>query len=108
MVTHTRAPLRTDRLRALNVPRPVTVQISTEGMPVAVGEPADQRTQRTGSATLPAPTHRVDTVLESWRIDDEWWREPIARRYVEVILEGGTHVVLFEDLITGTWFAQTP
>ena len=23
-------------------------------------------------------------------------------------LEGGTHLVLFEDLITGAWFAQTP
>jgi hypothetical protein len=47
-------------------------------------------------------------VLETWRIDDEWWRKPIARRYVEVVLEDGAHVVLFEDLVTGAWFAQQP
>ncbi len=50
----------------------------------------------------------VETIGEVWRIDDEWWRLPIVRRYVEVILEGGGRVVLFEDIITGEWFAQMP
>ncbi len=50
---------------------------------------------------------RVETVGECWRIDDEWWRDPIARRYVEVILEGGRHVMLYEDLFTGEWFLQS-
>ncbi len=45
---------------------------------------------------------------ENWRMDDEWWRQPIVRRYVEVVLEGGGRVVLFEDLITGEWFVQMP
>jgi hypothetical protein len=48
----------------------------------------------------------VEAVLESWRIDDEWWRDPIARRYVEVVLEGGAHVVLYQDLTTRAWFMQ--
>jgi len=43
-----------------------------------------------------------------WRIDDEWWRQPIVRRYVEVILEGGGRVVLFEDPTTGEWWMQKP
>jgi len=47
-------------------------------------------------------------VLEVWRIDDEWWRRPIARRYFEALLQGGRRVVLFEDLATGEWFEQTP
>jgi hypothetical protein len=50
----------------------------------------------------------VETVLEMWRIDDEWWRRLISRRYFAVILEGGTRAVLFEDLVTGEWFMQTP
>jgi hypothetical protein len=50
----------------------------------------------------------VETILEIWLVDDEWWREPIARRYVEVILEGGKHVVLYEDLATSGWFMQMP
>jgi hypothetical protein len=50
----------------------------------------------------------IEEVLEIWRIDDEWWREPILRRYVEVVLEGGAHLVLFEDLRHSAWFAQMP
>lgn len=56
----------------------------------------------------PPGRRRVDAVVEEWRIDDEWWRTPIHRRYVEVVLEGGAHVVLFEDLVSGEWFMQRP
>lgn len=94
MVTPARTSVRVDRLRALNVPRTVTVETSADGLPVTIGAAADAQ--------------QVDTVLEVWRIDDEWWREPIARRYADVVLAGGRHVVLFEDLQTGTWFAQLP
>jgi hypothetical protein len=50
----------------------------------------------------------IESVLESWRIDDEWWRQPIARCYHAVLLDGGKRVVLFEDIVTGEWFAQMP
>ena len=90
MVAHSRASLRTDRLRALNVPRAVQVAVDDRGLPTMVDDNA------------------VEEVLETWRIDDEWWREPIARRYADVVLAGGRHVVLFEDLQTGAWFAQLP
>jgi hypothetical protein len=82
--------MRADRLRALNVPQSVTVQLDGEGIPRRVGD---------------AP---VEVVLESWRIDDEWWRLPIVRRYVEVVLEGGGRLVLFEDIKSKQWFAQKP
>ncbi len=94
MLTHSRTPLRADRLRALNVPQPVDVQVDADGRPVAVAERQRDR--------------RVETILETWRIDDEWWRRAIVRRYVEVVLEGGAHVVLYQDLVTGGWFAQRP
>ncbi|MDH5198167.1 MAG: hypothetical protein OEY20_13070, partial [Gemmatimonadota bacterium] len=51
---------------------------------------------------------RVEEVVEVWVVEDEWWRAPIHRRYVEVVLEGGAHVVLFEDLTSGEWFMQQP
>jgi hypothetical protein len=51
---------------------------------------------------------RVEDVGEVWRIDDEWWRQPISRLYVEVVLEGGGRVVLFEDLVIGEWWMQKP
>ncbi len=82
--------MRRDRLRALNVPRPVIVTLDADGIPRTVDD-----------AT-------VAVALEMWRIDDEWWRSPIMRRYVEVVLEGGGRLVLFEDMATKEWFAQKP
>jgi hypothetical protein len=55
-----------------------------------------------------AASGKVEAILESWRIDDEWWRQTISRNYMEVMLEGGKRMVLFQDLITGQWFAQMP
>jgi hypothetical protein len=55
------------------------------------------------------PTPRaIATLVEEWRLDDEWWRDPVARRYVEVVLCNGKHLVLFEDLLDGAWYVQTP
>jgi hypothetical protein len=61
-----------------------------------------------GGGTAEALRRRVEAIVEEWRIDDEWWRTPIHRRYVEVVLEGGAHVVLFEDLVSCEWFMQRP
>jgi hypothetical protein len=102
------------QLQPLNVPRPVAVTLDINGHPLMVFD---------NPSHLPiAPSHRgeevqemgeesekcrlVEAVLEIWQIDDEWWREPISRRYVEVLLEGGRHVVLYEDLLTSNWFMQ--
>ena len=41
-----------------------------------------------------------------WRIDDEWWRERISRRYFRVTLAGGVIRVLYQDLVTGAWYEQ--
>lgn len=49
---------------------------------------------------------RVEQVVESWRIDDEWWRAPISRRYHRVILAGGRPMTLFQDLVEGKWYRQ--
>lgn len=93
MVTPARTPLRADRLRALNVPEPVRVEVDAAGRPAAIGR---------GASIAQA----VEAVLEVWRVDDEWWRQPISRLYHDVVLESGGHLVLFEDLVTGDWFAQ--
>jgi hypothetical protein len=123
MVAHSRAPVRPDRLRALNLPSAVAVELDERGLPTAVVDNADDRGaegQRGRSSsgrvagTYNDPSIRrsaerkVEEICEVWRVDDEWWRTPIARRYVEVVLEGGSHVVLFEDLVSNTWFLQMP
>ena len=67
-----------------------------------------QRATLKDSLSVAGNGKRVESQGENWRMDDEWWRQPIVRRYVEVVLEGGGRVVLFEDLITGEWWMQKP
>src|SRR6266513_1014251 len=77
----------TDRLRALNVPQRVQVELDEQRRPrVVMREPGNVK--------------RVESLGENWRMDDEWWRQPIVRRYVEVVLEGGGRVVLFVFFLT--------
>jgi hypothetical protein len=87
----------TDRLRSLNVPQRVEVELN------AAWQPGVIRTHRN-----PHDGRRVEAIGDVWRIDDEWWRVPIHRRYVEVIFEGGKRVVLFEDLVAKEWWMQQP
>jgi len=87
---------KTDRLRTLNSPKRVEVELDASGLPIGM---------RDAGCEL---RRSVEAVGEVWRIDDEWWRMPIRRRYVEAILEGGKRVVLFEDLTTGAWWMQKP
>lgn len=84
-----------DRLRSLNAPQRVQVELDEQRRPTVVKW--EKRSEK-----------RVESIGENWRMDDEWWRQPIVRRYVEVVFEGGGRVVLFEDLTTGEWFAQMP
>lgn len=108
MVTHSRTPLRTDRLRALNRPVPVAVKTDEQGLPVVVMEGiGDGREGAREGEEGRDGEWRVDAIGEVWRVHDEWWRTLINRRYVEVVLDGGKHVMLFEDLETGEWCMQS-
>jgi len=101
MVAPARATLRADRLRAVNEPRLVAVELNADGLPMAI------RRSKENSGGQETTAAVVEAILESWRIDDEWWRHPITRRYFEVLLEGGGRVVLFVDLVSGEWYVQT-
>ena len=91
MVTDPGTPTGTGRVRPLNQPIPAAVE-AEGGLPRAV---------LWRGAFL-----RVATVHDTWRIDDEWWREEIARRYFLVELQGGRHLTLYQDLVTKDWYAQ--
>ena len=50
---------------------------------------------------------RVDTVRETWLVEDRWWTDaPLRRRYWEVVTEDGRDVVVFRDLEAGAWYQQ--
>ena len=75
--------------KSLGRPRPVTVAVGAGGLPVTLGG------------------KRVDSVLEDWLVEDCWWtKRPLRRRYVELVLDPGSCVLVFRDLTTGSWFSQ--
>jgi hypothetical protein len=79
--------------RPLNRPRPLRVEAGDDGRPVAV--------------YLSGCRHAVGAVLESWRIDDEWWRQrPISRLYFSLLLEDGRTVTVYRNLVSRRWAMQ--
>jgi hypothetical protein len=75
--------------------RPVSVTVHTDEH----GQPSHVR--------LPGKTaRRIEGVRERWRIDDEWWREPISREYSSVVLDDGRVLTLYHDLTDDLWYVQ--
>jgi hypothetical protein len=49
----------------------------------------------------------ITAIQDCWRIDDEWWREhPVSRLYYKLVLDDGTLLTIYHDLLTGLWFEQ--
>ena len=49
----------------------------------------------------------VEAVRESWLVEDRWWTdEPVRRRYWEVVTRDGRSLVVYRDLVAGSWFSQ--
>lgn len=80
------------KLRALNVPTPLRVDVDARRRPVRV--------------FLDHKPRRVEAIRESWRIDDEWWRRPVSRWYLSLVLEDGALITVYRDLTNGHWYLQ--
>jgi hypothetical protein len=75
--------------RRLSIPRRVAVTAAEDGRPLLVGG------------------REVDSVRESWLIEDRWWTQrPLRRRYWEVVTVDGRDEVVFCDLVSGRWWRQ--
>ncbi len=48
----------------------------------------------------------VAAVVDEWLVEDEWWRAPLARRYLRLLLADGRLLTLFADLVHGGWYLQ--
>jgi len=90
MVKNPRAPARADQLRPLNTPQPIRVETVLE-LPVALYSSRQER-------------QPIVDINEMWCIDDEWWREPIHRRYYRIQLGNGSLRTIYAD--TGVWYEQ--
>ena len=49
---------------------------------------------------------RVVSIVNMWRIDEEWWRKPISRLYFLIELENSARITVFQDLVSGQWYRQ--
>jgi hypothetical protein len=48
----------------------------------------------------------VREIQDIWRIDDEWWREPVRRFYYRVLLSNGHLCTIYQDQVQEQWFMQ--
>ncbi|MCA1597307.1 MAG: hypothetical protein LC772_12910 [Chloroflexi bacterium] len=48
----------------------------------------------------------VTAIRDRWRVDDEWWRQPISRLYFQLVLGDGRCDTLYQDLLTEEWYRQ--
>jgi hypothetical protein len=73
-----------------------------------IGEPWPSAvTAGAGGRPIRVDGLEVDTVRESWLIEDRWWTEtPLRRRYWELVTLCGRNVVVFHDLLSGRWWRQ--
>lgn len=92
MVAHSRAPVRFDQLRPLNRPAPVQIVPNERGEPLWVRQRGRRR--------------QVVRVIDRWRLDDEWWREPLHRLYYLVEMAEGSIELFFHDLVEDRWYRQ--
>lgn len=81
------------RLKPLGRPKSVTVRTDEHGEPTFVRLPGK-------------PARRVAAVRERWRIDDEWWRQAISRDYRTIVLDDGSVLTLYHDLLDDLWYVQ--
>ena len=78
---------------------------SVTGTRLAVPRPTRCSPTRTGSRGR--STAQVDSIRETWLLEDRWWTEaPLRRRYWEVVTTSGSDQVVFHDLIAGDWWRQ--
>jgi len=76
----------------LYLPREIGVRVNGRGEPAVV--------------TWNYRQSRVAAIQNTWRIDDEWWRERISRQYFKVELESGLVLTVFRDLVADKWYQQ--
>ena len=108
MVADSRAAPSPGGIRPLDEPRLVQVEVGADDRPLKVRlEPALSTSKGSALRGSKERWREIPEILDSWRIDDEWWRkQPVSRLYYRVLLEDGTVVGLFKDLVSGEWYRQ--
>ena len=51
-------------------------------------------------------TYTVAEIVKRWRVDSGWWERRQCREYVKLITTGGQLVIVYQDVLTQTWWLQ--
>ncbi len=83
---------RSGEILPLGQAQPVAVRLGRDGSPEAVRQPGWKL---------------VAQVLETWRVEEGWWRQSAIRRtYYELLLENGDPLTVFHDDNEDAWYVQ--
>jgi hypothetical protein len=83
----------TRRIRRLKTPQALEVEATAEGTPARL--------------KLADGWQVVSLTRRPWRIDQHWWRgDGVSRVYYRVAPEDGPPLTIYQDLVSGKWFAQ--
>lgn len=71
----------------------------------------DERTGTPREVRVVGRWHTVSRVANRWMVETDWWRTPVRRLYLRLLLSGrgrtasgeGECVELYRDLETGAW-----
>ena len=74
--------------------------------PKRIGEPKPSRVRADAQGRpLEVDRRAVDSVRETWLVEDRWWTDrPLRRRYWEVVTLDGRDLVVFRELTGGGWY----
>jgi hypothetical protein len=50
--------------------------------------------------------HPIAHVTRRWRVQIEWWREPLWRDYFKLTTETGLLLIIYHDLHEDNWYVQ--
>ena len=95
MVTVSGAKVRPsthDQLRALNEPIPIKVVITATGNLRSIAHRGQQ--------------HMIRRIVDTWVMEDEWWRQLTVRQYYLVQTDAGARFTIFRDCVANTWYRQ--
>jgi hypothetical protein len=70
----------------------VQVEADAEGTPVRL--------------RLDGRTYDEVGICNRWRVDDDWWRTPLARAYFKLVTREGLLCTVYLDELRGTWHLE--
>lgn len=87
---------------------PVVISPVETGSPRALNLPRSARVRSVGGIPSEVNGERIESVRESWLVEDRWWTDrPLRRRYWELVSATGRNLIVFHDLGQGGgWFMQ--